>query len=215
MRCEGFNTQYTLDGKTVYGCDTYFSVDKAFKNLWQRVDSLDFLHGIDALQSVKDVVITGGEPLLNYDEPNFYKMVECLLKRNKRITFETNATVAVDFEKYPAYKEAIFALSIKLSNSKEKKHKRIKPEVIDSYITNAKESFFKFTIDKQLVQSTAKSEIQQICSGYDLDIYCMPVGSSQDQILQNDRAVFEFCIQNCYRYSDRLHIRVFDETKGV
>jgi len=48
-----------------------------------------------------------------------------------------------------------------------------------------------------------------------LDVYCMPVGESRDSIWHNDKAVFEFCMKHNFKYSDRLHIRVFDTTKGV
>jgi len=43
----------------------------------------------------------------------------------------------------------------------------------------------------------------------------MPVGESRETIWHNDKDVFEFCIKNNFKYSDRLHIRVFDTTKGV
>jgi hypothetical protein len=43
----------------------------------------------------------------------------------------------------------------------------------------------------------------------------MPVGADRGQLWQNDKAVFAFCLQHGYRYCDRLHIRVFDDTHGV
>ena len=215
MQCSGFGMQYSVSGKTKTGCDTFFAVDSAFKLRWQEVTSLEFIKNLKGLDKVKDVVITGGEPLLFYNDPIFYETIEYLQSRGKRITFETNATVAIDFAKYPAYKNCIFSLSIKLSNSGETYAKRINKKAIKQYITHSKESYFKFTIDKALVQSSAKKEIEDIVQEYDIDIYCMPVGATRQQIWQNDKAVFEFCIDNSFRYSDRLHIRVFDDTKGV
>jgi len=216
MTCAGFDTRYSVNGVEKKGCDTFFAVDKAFMPRWQKVESLDFIHSLALLEKVEDVVITGGEPLLFYKDSVFYETIRYLQNKNKKITFETNATVLIDFENYPAYKECIFSLSIKLSNSGESLQKRINEKAIEAYVKNAKDCYFKFTLDKTIIQTSAKAEIEQITGKYDgIDIYCMPVGSNRKQIWQNDKAVFEFCIDNAYRYSDRLHIRVFDDTKGV
>jgi organic radical activating enzyme len=124
--------------------------------------------------------------------------------------------VEIDFEAYPFYKKTIFALSIKLANSGEPFAKRIKPRAIANIVNLSLDSFFKFTIDKKLVQTTAFEEIDEITSLFEkADIYCMPVGESRANIWHNDRAVFEFCMKHGFNYSDRLHIRVFDTTQGV
>ena len=107
-------------------------------------------------------------------------------------------------------------MSIKLSNSDEVKQKRVKYQAIENIVKYSKDSFFKFTIDEALVNTTALKEIRDITKkSKNIDIFCMPVGESRDTIWRNDRAVFEFCMQYNFRYSDRLHIRVFDTTQGV
>ncbi len=215
MVCPGFDTPYEVRGAAKKGCDTYFAVDRAFKPEWLAVESVEQIKALRGLERVDDVVITGGEPLLYYKDAVFYETITYLQSRGKRITFETNATVLIDFERYPAYKECVYSLSIKLSNSGEPKAKRLNAKAIEAIVKNAKESYFKFTIDKALTQTTALQEIEEITQGYENDIYCMPVGADRHQIWQNDKTVFQFCIDNGFRYSDRLHIRVFDDTKGV
>jgi len=80
----------------------------------------------------------------------------------------------------------------------------------------AKESFLKFTIDAKIIQDGALEEINEIRSIVpNLPVYCMPVGESRDSIRKNDSAVFGFCMEHNFRYSDRLHIRIFDTTQGV
>jgi len=221
LSCAGFGAHYRVNKEDKIGCDTFFAVDRGFSYQWQKVDNArniieNLKLNFTSMGYDPHVVITGGEPLLYSQDLAFYAIVSYLVDRGIQITFETNATIMVDFEKYPKYRECTFALSIKLSNSAEPKHKRIKPEAIENIIAYAKESFFKFTIDKALVESSALEEIEEITAHHEgMEIFVMPIGESRDTIWQNDKAVFEFCIDHGFRYSDRLHIRVFDTTQGV
>jgi len=221
LNCPGFNTKYSVDGKEKRGCDTYFAVDRDFARDWKLIKSATNL-----IKELEDefkkigynphIVITGGEPLLYYNDKVFYEVIEYFIKKGFLITFETNATIEIDFKNFPIYKECIFALSIKLSNSKEAKEKRVNIDAIDNIVKNAKEYFFKFTLSKELIKTSAKEEILEITKNYPNSlIYCMPVGECRKTIWGNDEAVFDFCKENNYIYSDRLHIRVFDKTQGV
>ena len=221
LNCPGFNTKYSVNGKEKFGCDTYFAVDKAFANNWKLVDNAkEFIKHLEKefekIGYTPHIVITGGEPLLYYKDSIFYEIIEYLVSKSVKITFETNATILIDFQKYPAYKEIIFALSIKLSNSNEPKDKRINIEAIKAIAKNAKEYFLKFTLSKELIKTTAFSEIKEIQSIVpNALVYCMPVGECRRSIWGNDEAVFEFCKKHNFIYSDRLHIRVYDKTQGV
>ena len=221
LSCPGFGATYEVDGKTRYGCDTYFAVDSSFSKSWSRVEQAETLiatleEAFAKIGYLPDVVITGGEPLMYHNDDAFYGVVSWLVEQGIRITFETNGTVEIDFDAYPAYRACVFALSLKLANSGEPRTKRIKPQALKNIQANTKESFLKFTIDKALVETTAYEEIDEIRKILpDLDVYCMPVGESRDTIWRNDKAVFHFCMQHNFHYSDRLHIRVFDTTQGV
>ncbi len=221
LNCPGFGATYEVDGEVRYGCDTYFAVDSAYAKSWIKVDDSQTL-----IQTLKDeftsigytphIVITGGEPLMYHNDKVFYAVVEWLVSEAIEITFETNGTIEIDFEKHPAYKSCIFALSLKLANSGEPEEKRIIPQALHNIRDYAKEAFLKFTIDAKLVETTALDEINHIRTILpNLPVYCMPVGESRDTIWKNDKAVFEFCMKHNFKYSDRLHIRVFDTTQGV
>lgn len=221
LTCPGFGATYEVDGELRYGCDTYFAVDSTYAKSWIKVEESRLL--IDTLNSEFNtlgykphVVITGGEPLMYHSDKVFYTVVSWLVEKGVEITFETNGTIEIDFELYPAYKSCIFALSIKLANSAEPKQKRIIPQALQNIQSHAKEAFLKFTIDKELVETTAIDEISQIREVLPrIPVFCMPVGESRDTIWKNDKAVFEFCMKYNFYYSDRLHIRVFDTTQGV
>ena len=221
LSCPGFGAEYEVDDEIRLGCDTYFAVDSAFAKQWIKIDEAQTL--ITTLQEEfanigykPHMVITGGEPLMYHSDAIFYAVVEWLVSEDIELTFETNGTIEIDFEKYPAYKACIFALSLKLKNSGEPEIKRINKQALLNVQRHAKESFLKFTIDAKLVETTALDEINVITNILPtLPVYCMPVGESRDTIWKNDRAVFEFCMKHNFQYSDRLHIRVFDTTQGV
>jgi organic radical activating enzyme len=221
LSCQGFGASYDVNGVSHMGCDTYFAVDSHFASSWKKVEDASVLKAhlereFKKIGYLPQMVITGGEPLLYHKDKVFYEVIQWLVNQGIRVTFETNGTVEIDFEAYPIYKKTIFALSIKLANSGEPKHRRIKPQAIANIVNHSLDSFFKFTIDKKLTQTTAFDEISEITSTFEQpNIYCMPVGESRSNIWHNDRAVFEFCMKHGFNYSDRLHIRVFDTTQGV
>jgi organic radical activating enzyme len=221
LGCPGFGTAYEVNGDTKVGCDTYFAVDGSFASQWERIEDADALIGeireaFAAIGYLPHVVITGGEPLMYHTDPVFYAIVRWLVFEGVKVTFETNGTVEVDFDRFPAYRKCIFALSVKLSNSGEPPERRVNPKALQAIVQYADESFFKFTLDRSAVEQTAYDEIQAIIDPFPGSaVYCMPVGESRDTIWKNDEAVFAFCMQHNFRYSDRLHIRVFDTTQGV
>ena len=221
LSCPGFGAIYEVDGEVRYGCDTYFAVDSAYSKSWIKVDDNTVLiaqlkEEFENIGYKPHMVITGGEPLMYHNDKTFYEVITWLVEEGIQITFETNGTIEIDFEIYPAYKSCIFALSLKLANSGEPSQKRIVHGALKNLQSYSKETFLKFTIDKQLVETTALAEIDQIREILPkLEVFCMPVGESRDTIRKNDRSVFEFCMKHNFRYSDRLHIRVFDTTQGV
>ncbi len=221
MKCEGFACEeIASDGAKVIGCDTVYAVNREhFLQNWVEVDSSDKLLGIlnsYNLPHKVDIVLTGGEPLIYANEPIFIEFLEALHKNGHKITFETNGSLFVDFLKYPIYKEAIFALSIKLSNSKEPFNKRVKGDIISSIATNAREAFFKFSIDAKSITPELQNEICEITKfAPNTLVYCMPLGATKKEVEENSEPLIEFCKEKGYCFSDRLHIRVWNQNKGV
>ena len=188
LSCKGFGSSYSVNGVEQMGCDTYFAVDSHFASSWEKVEDASVLIAhLDAefkkIGYLPQMVITGGEPLVYHRDETFYEVITWLVEQGVRVTFETNGTVEIDFKAYPIYKKTIFALSIKLANSGEPKHRRVKPQAIANIVNDSFDSFFKFTIDKKLTETTALDEIEEICSEFqNPNIYCMPVGESRANI---------------------------------
>ncbi len=221
MRCEGFGCKEKApSGVVVLGCDTVYAVSKEhFAQNWIPIKNAHELLNVLALYELPtnvDIVLTGGEPLIYGNDAIFIEFLNALHIKGHQITFETNGSLDIDFEKYPIYKECIFALSVKLSNSNEPFHKRVRGDVIYNIASNAKEAFFKFSIDADSIDLSLEEEIDSIIiHSQKTKVYCMPLGGSKEEVERNTEPLIEFCKAKGYNFSDRLHIRVWDRNKGV
>ena len=221
MKCEGFGCEEeSSSGVKVLGCDTVYAVNKEhFSKNWipiQKASELLNVLNQYELPNKVDIVLTGGEPLIYASDEIFIEFLNELHNRGHRVTFETNGSINVDFEKFPVYKESVFALSVKLSNSAEPLNKRVRGDVIYSLASNSKEAFFKFSIDADSINLGLEEEISSIIShSPNTQVYCMPLGGDKIEVEANTEPLIEFCKAKGYNFSDRLHIRIWDQNKGV
>ncbi len=208
LGCPGFGVQ--SEGNI--GCD---SIKAVYENdSWQMIDDLIIVtkKHLKNLDFLPDIVVTGGEPLLHYQNNILIKALKYFISLGHRITFETNATILINFEKYPVYKDIIFSMSVKLENSGEPKSKRLKFNAISAIVGNARDSYFKFVLSGKDLET---KEIKEIIKPYkNTLVYCMPMGSTADELKKHDKEVVEFCLQNGYNYVDRIHIRLWDDEEG-
>ncbi len=219
MRCPGFQTKViTPSGEEVVGCDTAYAVFKEFKSHWKKIQKADEL--MEIVNSYKlnykaDIVLTGGEPLIYADNVILTQFLEHVIHEGHEVTFETNGSLAVDFKTYPVYRYCRFALSVKLACSGEAEADRINKAALEGMIRYGKDSFYKFTLPSENLNSVA----QEIKAIHDeiakVDTYCMPMSDSKKHLESRCENVIEFCKQEGYIYSDRLHIRIWDEIQGV
>lgn len=209
LRCTGFGGS----------CDSAYAVDPSYRQTWEMMDANALIGLYESKKQFLyvDTVLTGGEPTLWFGDSDFMVFADYLRQSGSLVTVETNGTKTIDFEFEP-YRSFVFALSVKLSNSGEAYEDRINKEALKLFVKNAK-YFFKFVLDAEFISSgTAKKEIDEIKNEFGVDpanIYCMPLGASKEQLLLNAKSVFEFCMEEGYCYSDRIHIRIFDKKRGV
>lgn len=221
LTCKGFGVSKISPktGEELTGCDTIRAVYTShFK--YQNLTSQEILSIIKKydknLHQKPIVVITGGEPLLHYKNEDFINLVQNLLDENYGVHFETNGTIEIDFSKFQIYKNCTFAISVKLSASGENKAKRINETALKAIKNSAKESFYKFVINDELIQSgQAADEIFEILEICDNDVFCMPQGYDKISLEKNARSVAEFCIKFGFNYTDRVHIRLWGDKDGV
>ena len=135
FNCKGFNVSSFKDGKKFVGCDSIFSVEPSFKDEWVKIENVSFLKEIynsyvKHISYTPDVILTGGEPTLNFKSPIIVEFIEFLLNNKVRITVETNSSIDIDFKKNPILKNLTYSMSVKLANSKESAKKRINLEIL-------------------------------------------------------------------------------------
>ncbi len=215
LRCPGFG-ETIKDGEVIPGCDTVRAVyGSHFKQTWRTIESADEIEAIIAsyikdLGYRPDIVLTGGEPMIYANDPIFNEALGRIVEAGFRVTIETNATIAPDFVRHPFYSDVIFAMAVKLSNSGEPYEKRVIPEAIHALATRGRDPFFKFTLDRAIVEDGAHEQIEGITEGLENEVYCMPLGDSIDKLQMHAPAVVDFCLRHGYHYSDRLHVRLWN-----
>lgn len=219
FKCEGFNVEYTSSNNIKkYACDSYYAVDTDFKNTWIKYDSYEkIVQEVDKLffHNYKiDIVITGGEPLLYWNNKEFQKLLKHYINLGHTVTIETNASLNLEFQ-FDYQKKIIFSMSVKLSNSLESLKKRVNFDTIKKILINTNESYLKFVINKKFLDD-AQKEINQIVANIPkCDVYLMPLGDTVNEINKNCEEVISMCIKNGFIYCDRLHIRVWNNKRGV
>lgn len=222
FKCVGFNVEYeTPSGVKKCACDSYYAVDMEFKNSWKSYENyLDIVNEVDKLlencnyKNRVDIVITGGEPLLYWNNQEFQNLIKHYINKNHKLTIETNASLNIDFkEEYQ--KKIIFSMSVKLSNSLEPLKKRVNKSTLTKILENTKESYLKFVIGNDFLEN-AIFEIEDILKNIpQCEVYLMPLGDSSETIDINSEKVVNLAIKYGFKYSDRLHIRIWNNKRGV
>ncbi|MRJ02615.1 MAG: 7-carboxy-7-deazaguanine synthase QueE [Epsilonproteobacteria bacterium] len=218
LRCPGFGEHFVKD-KIARGCDSIHAVSRELFGAEWRGVTLEDLKGIvedhiEHLDFKPHIVITGGEPLIYWNDPTFSSFIEYLVEEEFIVTVETNGTIEIDFDSYPAYRALIYALAVKLSNSGEPYEKRINRKAIRKIVEGGAYTFFKFTLSKNLIDFRADEEIFDIVAPYpDLEVFCMPLGERVEELRKHDRAVAHFCMIHGFIYSDRLQVRLWNRER--
>ena len=167
---------------------------------------------LQVLSSHSQLVVTGGEPLLQ--QMGLIKLFEYLYRHGYRpvIEIETNSTIIYQHQ-LDGYVSR-YNCSPKGTNSGNAKDNRHRPEVLSTFSKNPK-AIFKFVI-------ATVDDLQQIREEY-IDLYklsparvwLMPAATSRDQLQRVAGMVFKLCVEHGFNYSPRLQVEVWDQTTGI
>ncbi len=217
MTCAGYGVEYeTPSGIKKCSCDSFYASDIAFKDSWQECDANKIINQVnELLPSYKpDIVITGGEPLLYWNDEQFQKLLKNYVSNDFHVTIETNGSLDIKLTEI-WQKNILFSMSVKLSNSGEPLSRRLNTNVLTHIINFVDESYLKFVVDREFLPK-AKEEIDNILKDIpSCEVYLMPLGDTAEIIDKNSLSVIEMAVEYGYKYSDRLHIRVWNNKRGV
>ncbi len=156
----------------------------------------------------RNFVFTGGEPLTQ--EKEWCRVME-LLGREAHFEIETNGTLLPG----NSFLSRINQLNVspKLANSGVAEHDRFKPRVLE-YLARSGKSDFKFVINSDLDFEETRSIISQANIPPDR-VFLMPKASTLDELHLNQGPVAALALQHGFRFSDRLHLRLYGAKRGV
>lgn len=234
LKCEGFGcTRIAPNGETIVGCDTIHAVSPKFKSTWteytKATDLIDQINKIAdsmieeskslGIESKPDVVLTGGEPLMHWDNEVLQTTLKYFHDRGFHITVETNASRNIEFTE--DYQRALqFSMSVKLSVSGEPERKRLNFDAINNIIENSTGSYFKFVVNPETWDETSKEILNILNStnsskSHNTQVYLMPLGETIEKQLKNTRFVFDVCAKYGFSFTPRAHILAYDDLDGV
>lgn len=213
------------------GCDSYASWHPAFKHLSPFYTPDEIANNIMSILPYnrwedEHLVITGGEPLLKWQNIYPELLSHPKMQGLKEITFETNGTQQLtdDFKEYlmrwsmPHYgytKEITFSVSAKLPCSGESWEEAIKPEIVCDY-ENYGHVYLKFVISTEEDFEDVKRAVAEYRNhGFKGNVYLMPVGGVESVYALNNRTVAELAMKHGLRYSDRLQVPLFKNEWGT
>lgn len=196
-------------------CDT--------KNIWVESQKYSFDEIIDLLknstcwESLKDgsqhFIITGGAPLLQKDR--LIRFLETLYEHiglGLIVEIENEATIEVPYELTRSI--SIWNNSPKLNSSGVAKNKRYKPSVLKQ-LSKIPCSFFKFVIKDESDWQEVKSEYLDKNLIHKHQIILMPMGCTQLELQETRVRVAEIAMREHVRFSDRLHITLFNDKTEI
>ena len=166
---------------------------------------------IPKLKNGQHLVITGGSPLLQQDRiTSFLNEFDKIYKFVPFIEIENECVIMPsEFMYIDCWNN-----SPKLSNSGILKNRRYKPGVIQRMST-LKNSWFKFVVDCEEDWEEIKMDFLDPSLIRKEQIILMPEGVTRTELEKNRLLVIDMAIRHGVRFTDRLHITLWNKKVGV
>lgn len=192
--CADLKVPYKTNSETEikYGCDTYYAVDKYFKKESKSIRHAELIN-ILKKYDCKNVVITGGEPLININDTEFIEFIDYLNKNNCQVTIETNGDTEIPDELIEKFYNIIFSISPK---------DKIKSK---NYWFLNKNNYIKAIYNHNKLDTNYLLELKK----EGMDIYIMPKGDESSILIEQRESQLDYCIKNGFNYTTREHIHIF------
>ena len=197
LRCGWCDTKYASWNPEGYELDIAAIIDK-----------------VESLSRYRHVVVTGGEPTI---AANIAELTSELHRLGRHITIETNGTqfkpeIAVD----------LISISPKLRHSIPTgtpfEKMRLNLNSLRRWLDHSTDYQLKFVV----AAPEDFMEIEEIISALATtipvppeNVVLMPLGTSAEELCQRGKWLARECLQRGYRFTPRLHINLFGNTRGT
>ena len=195
LRCTWCDTKYTWDWKNFNYADEVKEI--SIKGIRQTLEQ----------SSVRHLVITGGEPLMQQND-----LAELLtfLKPEFYVEVETNGTILPN--------NALSALVDQWNVSPKTKNSGNPEELCDNnecyvFFSKQKNCYFKYVVEN----ANDLVEIKKLISKYSLDknkVLLMPQASTKSEIISREKIVSKIPKNSKLRYSPRIHVSMWGNQRG-
>ncbi len=219
------------------GCDSYASIYPEFKRFNHQDDVgtiADKIHELipgnrwshDVIGDDVHLVITGGEPLLGYQQLYPELIENCRDRGLRNLTFETNGSQALypEVEEYlfenftrhgRDYDKLTFSVSPKLPCSGEKWESAINPKIVKSY-EMVGFTYLKFVVaTREDVEHADRAVAEFREAGFGGPVYLMPLGGLPSVYNLNTQEVAKLAMERGWRYSPRLQVDIWRNAWGT
>ncbi|UII30599.1 7-carboxy-7-deazaguanine synthase QueE [Fulvivirga ulvae] len=214
LHCSWCDTDYTWNWT-----GTPFRHDKDVEPGYEKYAKAEYIAELSVTEiaaeleqiNCRNVVLTGGEPLLQQAELAELMLLLRRANSNYRFEVETNGTIIPT----NAFDSLVsqYNVSPKLSNSNNSTKLREKPEVYNFFAGNTR-AVFKFVVS----DTGDLEEVLTLVSRYDIkpgNVYLMPEGTSPERLKEKQQWLIEACKKYNFNYTDRLHIHIYGNKRGV
>ncbi len=157
------------------------------------------------------LVLTGGEPMLQAQD--CARLIRELrsVHGSYAVEIETNGTLVPPAELDAQLDQ--YTVSAKLDNSGVERSLRLRDDAL-AFFAHSPKSVFKFVV----AGAADVAQVNELVAAHRLDpdrVYLMPQASDAARLAELAPAVVAVCLENGYRFSDRLHIHLFGNRPGV
>ena len=214
LHCIWCDTDYTWNWegtRFAHENDSMPGYRKFSKKEWIAVSDIPSTAEIVTGFQCKNIVLTGGEPMLQ--QAALLGLMQHLrrLSADYRFEIETNGTLSPT----PDFDAAIdqYNVSPKLENSANPRRLREKSTPLRFFADSPKANF-KFVV----AEIEDLEEILALLEKYAVPpekVWLMPEGNSAVKLAQRRIWLVETCKKHGFRYSDRLHVQIWGGKKGV
>lgn len=199
LKCTWCDTKYTWDWETH---------DREKEVITLPLEAVVARIASDAGPGIKNVVITGGEPLLH--DADLVTLAGALRDRGFRLEVETNGTIVPSPELATAIDQ--WNVSPKLANSGNKKTARLRSGPLTWFAAEPRAQF-KFVVS----DAGDVAEVQELARVYAIPsgrITLMPEGTQPSVMLERSAWLAGICQQVGYRLGTRLHVLLWGSERG-